>query len=280
MTDLTHTGAAPFEAIKQTTAGGRERWSARDLMALLGYEKWERFATAIERARAAIANSGMDPDLEASRLREASGVTNQTRENYTLSRYACYVVAMNGDPRKTEVAAAQTYFAVRTREAEVADMAGPVPQMSEKELLARAVMVASDTIRALEAKVEADAPKVEYVDTYVADSDLLSIRTLAANLNVQESWLRELLLNREWIYKETISRWSNKHGKKMDVSRYSAYAHKRNYFEPKPVHDAPRFKGEVMHTLKVTPAGAVAIAKLVRRALAGLSLVESPEVAS
>lgn len=277
MTDLTPARTSPFEAIKQTTADGEECWSARDLMPLMGYSRWEDFEKITRRALASAGNVGQ---AEAFSEITEEGTGGRPRSNFTLNRFASYLVAMNGDPNKAEVATAQAYFAVRTREAEVADMVGPVPRMSEKELLARAVVVANDAIKALEAKVEADAPKVEYVDTYVADSDLLSIRTLAANLNVQESWLRELLLNREWIYKETISRWSNKHGKKMDVSRYSAYAHKRNYFEPKPVHDAPRFKGEVMHTLKVTPAGAVAIAKLVRRALAGLSLVESPEVAS
>lgn len=140
--------------------------------------------------------------------------------------------------------------------------------------------VTKDRVRELDAQIVAEAPKVEYVDTYVADSDLLSLRTLAANLNVKETWLRELLLKREWIYVETATRWSNKEAAKVPVNRYSAYSHKRSYFEPKPVHDAPRFKGEVMHTLKVTPAGAAAIAKLVRRELAGLSLVEGAVAAS
>lgn len=140
--------------------------------------------------------------------------------------------------------------------------------------------VTKDRVRELDAQIVAEAPKVEYVDTYVADSDLLSLRTLAANLNVKETWLRELLLKREWIYVETATRWSNKESAKVPVNRYSAYSHKRSYFEPKPVHDAPRFKGEVMHTLKVTPAGAAAIAKLVRRELAGLSLVEGAVAAS
>lgn len=130
----------------------------------------------------------------------------------------------------------------------------------------------------LEAQAEVDAPKVAYVDTYVADSDLLTIRTLAANLNVGESWLRGLLIQKQWIYSETATRWSNQKQAKETVYRYSAYSHKRAYFAPRPVHDAPRFKGEVMHTLKVTPAGAVAIAKLVRLAQAPLSVVGAEEV--
>ena len=130
----------------------------------------------------------------------------------------------------------------------------------------------------LEAQAEVDAPKVAYVDTYVADSDLLTIRTLAANLNVGESWLRGLLIQKQWIYSETATRWSNQKQAKETVYRYSAYSHKRAYFAPRPVHDAPRFKGEVMHTLKVTPAGAAAIAKLVRLAQASLSVVGAEEV--
>lgn len=130
----------------------------------------------------------------------------------------------------------------------------------------------------LEAQAEVDAPKVAYVDTYVADSDLLTLRTLAANLDVGESWLRGLLIQKKWIYSESATRWSNQKQAKETVHRYSAYSHKRAYFAPRPVHDAPRFKGEVMHTLKVTPAGAVAIAKLVRLAQAPLSVVGADEV--
>ncbi|MEU4558602.1 BRO family protein [Actinoplanes sp. NPDC023936] len=113
-------GSSPFDAIRNITAEGVEWWSARQLMPLLGYTKWERFEDAISRARLAAKNSGFDPDIEASRLREPFGSTNQVGTNYRLSRYGAYLVAMNGDPRKPEIAHAQTYFAVKTREAEVA----------------------------------------------------------------------------------------------------------------------------------------------------------------
>lgn len=115
--------SSPFDSIRNVAPDGSEWWSARDLMPLLGYTKWSRFEDAIQRARHAATNSGLDADAEASRLREAFGPTNQAGINYRLTRYGAYLVAMNGDPRKAEIAAAQTYFAVKTREAEVAPVA-------------------------------------------------------------------------------------------------------------------------------------------------------------
>lgn len=111
-------------------------------------------------------------------------------------------------------------------------------------------------------KIIADEPKVEYVDTFVADSDLRLLRNVAKSLGVTESELRTDLLARKWIYAEHTTRWSETKQAKETVTRYSPYSHKAQYFEPVPNHLAPRFKGEVMHTLKITPAGATAIARL------------------
>lgn len=120
MSELQLTGdQSPFDAIRRSTSEGREYWSARELMPLLGYDKWERFDGAVQRAIASLIAQGHDANREASRLRESFGRTNQVGDNYHLSRFACYLVAMNGDPRKPEVAAAQAYFAIKTREAEV-----------------------------------------------------------------------------------------------------------------------------------------------------------------
>lgn len=112
-------------------------------------------------------------------------------------------------------------------------------------------------------QIEESAPKVDYHDTYVADEDLLSFRTVASTLNMKESALRELLIAKHWIYRETMSRWSETHGKKTTVSRYSEYAAKKPMFRRVQAHEAPRFRGEVMHTLKITPRGASAISRLV-----------------
>jgi phage antirepressor YoqD-like protein len=147
-----------------------------------------------------------------------------------------------------------------------------VPALTEIEV-ARRYLDALEERDAARAQLAVAEPKAAYVDTYVADNDLLSIRTVAANLGIREHVIRELLVRAGWIYAETATRWSNKKGKKITVRRYSAYAHKQTYFSPVEHHDVPRFGSEVMHTLKVTPAGAEAIARLLAREARALAVI-------
>lgn len=141
------------------------------------------------------------------------------------------------------------------------------------ELLAAAVLESQKMIEQrdariyqLEEKVNADAPKVGYIDQYVTDADLLSFSTVASTNDVTEKWLREVLIERDWIYSQSDSRWSEKEQKKKHRNRYSEKAPYKRYFRRIEVHDAPRFRGtEVMHTLKITPRGAEAIGRLVSK---------------
>ena len=156
-----------------------------------------------------------------------------------------------------------------------AEKASPARELTEDETLFEAFQILNrrnDKLtrenRQLTEKIAEDAHKVNYVELYVADTDCLKLRTVAANNNVGEEWLRDLLLDKGWIYVETERRFSERKGCVEIRRRYSAYSHKRQYFKPIEVHEAPRFKGEVMHTLKVTPAGAEAIARLVAREVA------------
>lgn len=110
---------SPFDQIKRTRPDGSEYWSARDLMPLMGYgADWRNLMTAIDRAKATAANTGDDPEQLFGGVTEKSG--GRPREDFQLTRYAAYLVSMNGDPRKPETAAAQAYFAIRTRQAETA----------------------------------------------------------------------------------------------------------------------------------------------------------------
>lgn len=127
--------ASPFDAIRQWKSG-REYWSARDLQHLLGYTKWEHFEEVIEKAMAACRNVGYDPQelfplAGKLQTRGNRGGTQEVKD-YHLTRYACYLTAMNGDPRKSAIAQAQTYFAIKTREAELGSaQSAPVYTISD-----------------------------------------------------------------------------------------------------------------------------------------------------
>lgn len=119
-------GASPFEAIRRTTEEGTEYWSARELMHVLGYTRWGNFTPTIRDAMKACEASGQavsDHMLQVQQLIPTGKGAQRTVEDYHLSRYACYLVVMNGDASKPIVALGQTYFAVRTREAELAEEA-------------------------------------------------------------------------------------------------------------------------------------------------------------
>lgn len=114
---------ASFESIKHISEDGCEFWYARELATVLEYTQWRNFAKVIDKARIACKNSGYDIDdhfAEVSKMVEA-GVSSKYVIEYKLTRYACYLIVQNGDPRKEVIALGQTYFAIQTRRQEVAD---------------------------------------------------------------------------------------------------------------------------------------------------------------
>lgn len=108
---------SPFDAIRRVRPDGSEYWSARELMPVMGYARWNEFKTPLDRAMKSAGNQG---DSVATLFRGSTEKATGGRPSadFELTRFAAYLVAMNGDPNKPEVAAAQAYFAIRTREAE------------------------------------------------------------------------------------------------------------------------------------------------------------------
>ena len=128
MTDanLPQVGGGGFEGLKKVNDYDAEYWSARDLQPLLGYSQWRRFENAIKKAITSCEQSGNDPDHHfASAGKPIPGGKGavQIVPDYHLSRFACYLIAQNGDPRKPEIANAQKYFAIQTRRQELSDQA-------------------------------------------------------------------------------------------------------------------------------------------------------------
>jgi DNA-damage-inducible protein D len=113
-----------FEQLKSVNEHGAEYWSARDLQPLLGYNHWRNFEKAIAKAITSCQQSGNEPNHHLARARKpivgGKGAVQEVAD-FHLSRFACYLIAQNGDPRKPQIALAQKYFAIQTRRQELSD---------------------------------------------------------------------------------------------------------------------------------------------------------------
>ncbi|OGW25334.1 MAG: DNA damage-inducible protein D [Nitrospirae bacterium GWC2_42_7] len=122
--NLAPMGSKSFEDLKRANEHGAEYWSAREIQFLLGYTQWRRFDDAIKRALTSCKQSGNEPShhfASAGKPIEGGKGAVQTVNDYHLSRFACYLIAQNGDPRKPEIANAQKYFAIQARKQEISN---------------------------------------------------------------------------------------------------------------------------------------------------------------
>lgn len=110
-----------LESVKRTGERGQEYWMARDIHLILGYPVWDKFLPVVERARSSLMGNGMTPSHHIAPASKMMGLGNGARreaDDLFLSRPACRLIAMNGDPTKAEIAAAQAYFIVQTHKME------------------------------------------------------------------------------------------------------------------------------------------------------------------
>ena len=114
-------GESLFESIKHINEYGQEYWTARELFGVLGYKQWRDFKKVIDKAVRSCETSDNKVSDHFARTHKIvkAGATSKPIEDYNLSRYACYLIAMNGNPSVEEIALAQTYFAVKTRQQEL-----------------------------------------------------------------------------------------------------------------------------------------------------------------
>ena len=264
---------SPFDSIKRTGEDGMEYWSARDLMPLLGYDRWENFSQTIERARIAAEVQGYKADdLFRGVTKKGAG---RPQQDYELVRFAAYLIAMNGDPRKSEVAAAQAYFAIKTREAETQSPALALPQdypsalrelantVEAKELAEKRAQEQAELAAKRALEIEAQAPAVEKAAAHTASDDTKGRQAFAREVQqwgmrkgvgIKQKSVYDLLRRRGMLIAEG----------RHDSNNPTAQAVKNGWAE---LEQGVSWNGHAWATAKLTPAGQDMAWKWIRKDL-------------
>lgn len=198
--------ASPFDAGRTPCPqGGEDRWSMRWLMERLAYDNWQNFEKVIERAKQAAHNEGFNVRTLFTAVSRNTGGRPQT--DYMVTRYAAYLVAMNGDTRKREVSAAQHYFAVKTRQAEV------TAPLTEDEIVHQALAITARRVEVLTAKVaelEPSATAWDRLHKLGADyevADAAKILSRDESIDIGRNRLFEFMHDQDWIFRGRHNAW-------------------------------------------------------------------------
>lgn len=186
---------SPFDALRREDEYGQEYWSARDLQPVMAYVQWRDFDEVVKRAIRSARNTGTYSE-QAFCATTQKGTGGAPRADYCLSRNAAYLVAMNGDPNKAAVAAAQAYFAMQTRKAEIATSR----PMSELEMAKQYVAVL-EREQQLAKELEVAAPKAGKWDKFLNSEGLIGMTEMAdmlgTNVRTMTNWLVEVFIFRK-----------------------------------------------------------------------------------
>ena len=164
MATLIATEYKQFEDIKHTDENGIEFWYARELSPVLDYTKWENFNKVIDKAMLSCQNSGFecaDHFLEVRKMVQLGSGSERKVKDYELSRYACYLIVQNGDPRKETIALGQNYFAIQTRRQEIADAFNELDE-DKKRLVIRGEVTSWNAMLAEAANQAGITDQLEY----------------------------------------------------------------------------------------------------------------------
>lgn len=170
---------SPFDVIRRLRVDGTEFWTARDLMPLLGYDRWENFSRCVDEAqKAAAIAAATDQFRDTAKMIDTGKGARRQISDVEMTRYGAYMVAMSCDGRKPEVAHAKTYFAVRTHEAEtrpalpdITTTAGLLAMTEMFRDTAKQLVAAEAEKKVLTAAIERDAPLVAKAEAHtVSDS--------------------------------------------------------------------------------------------------------------